>query len=170
MSGNQIDISRLGWALRVDKNASAPSEKSSNNSKSSTSPTPALVGGSNPQYIAPEVFTNDAVWDGHLADLWAAGLMLYSMVVSSQALFVAPIAEDRVFSELCIKGNVRGQAELFGKMTKNEPLVLSSDLVDLLQKMLRVNPRERLTLEEVKNHPWVKDHEAENPPSLNFSI
>merc|ERR1712232_1129543 len=33
--------------------------------------------------------------------------------------------------------------------------VLSEDCVDLLQNMLRIDPKKRYTLEEVSNHPWL---------------
>ena len=33
---------------------------------------------------------------------------------------------------------------------------LSPEALDLLQGMLRINPTERYTLEEVMNHPWMR--------------
>lgn len=33
-------------------------------------------------------------------------------------------------------------------------VTLSDDAVELLQGMLKVNARERLTTEEIRNHPW----------------
>ena len=160
MDGDRIYISRLGWSLRVGKPSKGTEE---------SKPVPP-PGGSSPQYIAPEVFQNTSIdWDGFAADLWACGLMLYSMVVSSQALFVAPIPEDRNFVELCVKGNIRKQAETFGKMTRQD-LELSDDLVDLLQKMLKVNPKERLSLAEIMEHPWVKNGEEEKPPKSGLGF
>ena len=35
-------------------------------------------------------------------------------------------------------------------------IVVSQAAVDLLQKLLTVSPRERMTLEEALEHPWVR--------------
>ena len=148
-----VKIARLGWALRIDKK------------KTNGDWQPPPPGNTNPQFIPPEFFKGKVSWDGFAYDLWAAGLMLYSMVVSSQALFAAPIPEDRLFTEICTKGNVGIQAEKFGKAIGRE-IKLSDSLIDLLQKMLKVDPRERLQLQDVMGHNWVKDGEEEIPPGL----
>jgi serine/threonine protein kinase len=152
VNGDHVDISRLGWSRRFNKNAPVDEDK----------PLP-VPGGNTPQYLAPEYFVGSTgVWDGFAADLWASGVMLYSMVVSSEALFVAPIPEDRIFVELCVKGNIGAAATKYSKKAGNE-VHLSDELVDLLQRMLKVNPKERLSLDEVMEHPWVKDGEATAP-------
>ena len=35
---------------------------------------------------------------------------------------------------------------------------------DLMQNMLQWNPKDRLTLSEVMNHPWVTNELVEPPP------
>lgn len=86
----------------------------------------------------------------------AAGLMLYSMVVGTNALFFAPIAGDKIFTRLCIKGDIRGEVERYGKqLGQDYSNLLSNDLLDLLRTMLRADPKQRLSLEEVMEHPWV---------------
>jgi hypothetical protein len=86
----------------------------------------------------------------------AAGLMLYSMVVGTKALFSAPIAGDKIFTRLCIKGDIRGEVERYGKqLGQDYSNLLSNDLLDLLRTILRADPKQRLFLEEVMEHPWV---------------
>jgi serine/threonine protein kinase len=86
----------------------------------------------------------------------AAGLMLYSMVVGTNALFSAPIAGDKIFTRLCIKGDIRGEVERYGKQLGQDYYnLLSNELLDLLRTMLRADPKQRLSLEEVMDHPWV---------------
>lgn len=166
MDGGHLQIARLGWSLRVGKGGNGKDNTNSDETKPVPPP-----GGSSPQYIAPEVFQNNAlVWDGFAADLWACGLMLYSMVVSSQALFVAPIPEDRLFIELCVKGNIGAQAEKFGKMTNQENLKLSDNLIDLLQNLLQVDPKKRMTLDKILEHPWVKDGNVEEPSHSSLTM
>lgn len=152
LSGDHLSICRLAWSLRFNKGAPVDEDK----------PVPA-PGGDNPQYIAPEYFGGPkGFWDGFAADLWACGLMLYSMVVSSKALFVAPIPDDRIFVELCKKGNFGSWAAKYGKKNGIE-LTLSEDLIDLLKGMLKADPKERLTLAEIMEHPWVKNEELMSP-------
>jgi serine/threonine protein kinase len=86
----------------------------------------------------------------------AAGLMLYSMVVGTNALFSTPIAGDKIFTRLCIKGDIRGEVERYGKQLGRDYYnLLSNDLLDLLRTMLSADPKQRLSLEEVMEHPWV---------------
>jgi serine/threonine protein kinase len=153
LNGDHIDISLLDWCIRFNKNAPVDEDK----------PLPA-PGGNNPQYIAPEYFgSSKGVWDGFDADLWTCGLMLYSMVVSSEALFVAPIPEDRIFVELCVKGNIGAQTAKFVSKTKGKEIILSDDLVDLLKHMLKADRKDRLSLDEVLEHPWVTNADAMAP-------
>lgn len=35
------------------------------------------------------------------------------------------------------------------------PNNFTSDLTDLLKKMINLNPAERITLKEIEDHPWV---------------
>jgi serine/threonine protein kinase len=142
-----VHISRLGWCLRYSSEPPADGI---------TAPLPV---NSEPQYIPPEFFRNtEVVWDGYATDLWASGLILFSMVVSSHALFSAPVPEDRLFVELCEQGNIKQVVERFGKATKRQ-LSLSSDLEDLLQKMLKADPAQRLSLDQVMEHAWLKGEE-----------
>eukprot|EP00934_Nitzschia_sp_Nitz4_P006134 Nitzschia sp. Nitz4//scaffold207_size38617//31156//32532//NITZ4_007681-RA/size38617-snap-gene-0.3-mRNA-1//1//CDS//3329541623//6124//frame0 len=144
---DRADITNLAWAIRFNGNAP----------KDEDAPIPA-PGGTLPQFIAPEYFgVVSGAWDGFAADLWAAGLMLYSMVVGCNALFVAPIPEDKLFDQICVKGKIGEEAKRYGKASQDKEILLSDDLVNLLQGMLKVNPKDRLTLSDVMEHPWVKE-------------
>jgi serine/threonine protein kinase len=153
MDGDHIDICELGWALRLPKNT--PIEEDG--------PLPP-PGGLDPQYIAPEYYgSSGGAWNGFSADLWATGLMLFSMVVDTGALFSAPISEDKSFARLCIKGDIRGQAEKYGKMVGKSFVGLSDELIDLLRSMLRADSKQRLSLEQVTKHPWLTTENAMTP-------
>jgi serine/threonine protein kinase len=152
LKGDHAIIDRLDWCMRFNKNAPVDEDKAL-----------PMPGGNNPQYVAPEYFgCLTGGWDGFAADLWASGLMLYSMVVSSEALFVAPLQEDKTFAELCVKGKIGDCVEKFAKSIGRE-IVLSDELVNLLQNMLRADPKQRYTLDEVMDHPWVKSEEIMAP-------
>ncbi len=180
LDGDRVDIVGLGWALRHDvmkptANAIDGSADDENNRSH-----PPLPGGSDPRFITPESFgfhTNGSssridsektttVWNGFRDDLWAAGLILYSMVMGTDALFAAPIAGDKHFARLCIKGDVKGEIERYWKrLGKDASSLPSGDLVNLLQSMLSVDPTHRPTLETVMKDPWVRNIDISITPT-----
>mmetsp|Transcript_33029 Transcript_33029/g.80276 ORF Transcript_33029/g.80276 Transcript_33029/m.80276 type:complete len:477 (-) Transcript_33029:2244-3674(-) len=153
LDGDQLDICDLGWAIRFDADAPVDEDRSF-----------PLPGGTEPQYIPPEYFRHTkGSWDGFQCDLWSAGLILWSLTVGREGLFAAPIAEDKSFARLCIKGDVRGQLTRYGDLVGRDYSGISDELVDLLQKMLHADPRKRLLLEEVLQHEWLKKEEVISP-------
>jgi serine/threonine protein kinase len=122
---------------------------------------------SNPQTVAPELLRNEP-FDGYAVDLWAAGVVLFTMLLGADALFAAPVVEDRKFRMIC-EGNLRqlvmeiqeahaalaNQADPSAAEAGKPPLGLSDSAIDLLQQMLRPEPRARLTLSQVLSHEWV---------------
>jgi len=170
MDGDHVDIIGLGWALQCNK-SKAVSQDANGDDKSRYFP--PTSGCSDPRFIAPESFhyqssSNkdsggttdgaDRVWNGFSDDLWATGLILYSMVVGTDALFTLPISGNKIFTRLCIKGDIRGEAERSGNL-------LSDDLVILLQSMLNADPKQRSVLEHVMVHPWVTNDEPAITPT-----
>lgn len=175
MDGDHLDICDMGWAIRF--------KEDNNDEQYRNHPLPP-PGGSDPRYIAPEYIAtsggggggiNDVddannnhvemKWNGFQADLWAAGLMLYGMIVGTESLFIAPIYEDKTFAKLCVKGDIRGHVKKYARVVgrADDSTRLSEDLVDLLRSMLRANPSKRLSLEEVMEHPWVTNDEVITP-------
>lgn len=84
-------------------------------------------------------------FDGFAIDLWAAGIILFTMLVGVSPFSWADTddAKFRLVSQ--------GGLDLLLKKW-NRPI--SPDATNLLQSMLMFNPRERLTLYQVVNHPW----------------
>jgi serine/threonine protein kinase len=120
-----------------------------------------FVGAWNVQYIAPEVWigqnkvddddnTCTRPFDGYSVDLWAVGVMLLSMLFGNDSIFVAPVLEDRIFQQISIHGKLSEFVKQH-KQVKN----ISVNAIDLLQKLLQHDPKDRPTLEEVLQHPWV---------------
>ena len=142
LNGTHAAIGQLDWCMRF--------------TPSTDQEILPIPGGISPLFIAPEYFLgSSSSWDGFTADLWAAGLMLYTMVVGSEALFAAPIMEDKVFVALCIDGKIR--QTLNANVEDSEPgKALSDDLIELLERMLKADPTQRYSLDEVINHQWVQ--------------
>ncbi|CAD8105046.1 unnamed protein product [Paramecium primaurelia] len=88
-------------------------------------------------YQPPEVFTEDQV-RGKPIDVWAAGLTLYQLVYNEHP-FIS-LKQDQ------LKNNI---------LTQNIKWRETSDLTDLLKRMLDKNPNNRITTQQVLEHPWV---------------
>ena len=94
-----------------------------------------------PAYIAPEVF-EDLGYYGYGCDIWSLGVTLYYMLEGEQPFKGRSIKK--------IKKNV------CSKNYQNIELI-SKEAEDLLDKMLTLNPEERITLDEILKHKWIKD-------------
>lgn len=105
-------------------------------------------------YMSPEVLQNDESFDGFTHDLWAAGVILYVLLVGHKPFNWAH-KTDMEFLQISVKQSLK-ESLLYWKIE------LSEDAFDLLQNMLLWDPGERLTLAEVMQHPWVKGANISN--------
>jgi len=103
-----------------------------------------------PNYISPEVLTSDRPFDGFAIDLWATGVILFIMLVGLPPWEFARPEDPRY--KMVTKGKL-------ARMLDSWKRPVSPLAADLLQKMLVEDPRQRLSLTEVKDHPWVLEGE-----------
>ena len=94
-----------------------------------------------PSYAAPEILEGKS-YDGLKADIWSLGIVLFAMTCGH--LPFDDKEEQRLFSKI-----VYSHFHL--------PSYLSTPLTDLLKQMLQKNPEERINIEEIKRHPWLKN-------------
>jgi serine/threonine protein kinase len=106
-------------------------------------------------YMSPEVFANTDNFDGFAIDLWAAGVVLYIMLTGFPPYDQASRTDQRF--ELIVSGRLMEQL-------RNWDIILTEDAGDLMQRMLKLHPKDRLTLAEVMSHPWVTNEHVEAPP------
>jgi serine/threonine protein kinase len=106
-------------------------------------------------YMSPEVFANTEHFDGFAIDLWAAGVILYIMLTGFPPYDQASLTDQRF--ELIVTGRLMEQL-------RNWDIFLSDEAGDLMQRMLLLNPRDRLTLAQIMSHPWVVNGPAQPPP------
>ena len=104
-------------------------------------------------YMSPEIYKNRASFDGAAADVWTAGTILFCMVTGNRS-YQRPHSSDPQFYWMS-----RGLTQLLSDWG----VVLSPEGIHLLQNMLQIDPRLRLTIDEVVNHPWFSL--PEDPPS-----
>lgn len=108
-----------------------------------------------PQYFAPEVLERQGTVYGvgeygKAADMWSVGVVLYVLLSGSPAFNNAHLDED------IATGTYR---PMKGKKWSR----ISDDAQDLVRKLLVVNPRQRLTAEQTKQHPWLAETVAATP-------
>ena len=91
-----------------------------------------------PLYAPPEMLRGEK-YEGVYSDIWSCGIILYIMLVGD-----LPYADSK---EKIIYQNI---------MTHNYyyPEYLNDDAVDLIEHMLKINPKERYGFKEIKAHPW----------------
>jgi serine/threonine protein kinase len=106
-------------------------------------------------YMSPEVFANTDAFDGFAIDLWAAGVILYIMLTGFPPYDQASETDQRF--RLIITGRLAQQLRSWG-------IDLSDEAGGLMQSMLHLDPRRRLTLSQVLQHPWVTNENVQPPP------
>jgi serine/threonine protein kinase len=88
-------------------------------------------------YISPELIVTGR--QGVPADIWSLGMILYACATAR-----LPFRNDNfqmLYRQIL-------SAEIY------YPMNLSDELTDLLKKMLCRDPHRRITIEEIKQHPW----------------
>ena len=100
-------------------------------------------------YMAPEII-EELLYNGHWADLFSAGIILFLMV-SKHAPFIKAWATDSHYK--MIMGN---REDLFWKLhSKNKPEnFYSESFMQLVTSLFAYSPMERPSLAEIKAHEW----------------
>ncbi|OHT06089.1 CAMK family protein kinase [Tritrichomonas foetus] len=101
-----------------------------------------------PCYASPECISGKP-YDGITTDVWSSGVILYAMLTGQ------------------LPWTKRNQAQLFQQIKKGEyviPNFLSHDCQDFLKQLLTVDNKQRITIPEAYQHPWL----VKTPPILPF--
>ncbi|XP_029565449.1 calcium/calmodulin-dependent protein kinase kinase 2 isoform X1 [Salmo trutta] len=105
-----------------------------------------------PAFLAPETLSETRKnFSGKALDIWAMGVTLYCFVFG-----VCPFMDERILS---LHQKIKTQP-----VELPEHADISDDLKDLLLKMLDKNPESRISIPQIKVHPWVTRHGAEPLP------
>ncbi|KAK6940183.1 Protein kinase domain [Dillenia turbinata] len=97
-----------------------------------------------PAYIAPEILSKGE-YDGKVADVWSCGVTLYVMLVGAYPF------EDHDDPRNFRKAITR----ILGvQYSIPEYLRISVECRHLISQIFVANPEKRITIPEIKNHPW----------------
>ena len=90
-----------------------------------------------PVYLAPEIINNTG-HDEHV-DIWCIGVLLFELIVGRP-----PFSGE---TEQAVRYNI-------ARMRINWPRNLDKDAADLISKILKYNPEQRISLEQMLLHPF----------------
>lgn len=117
-----------------------------------------------PLYIAPEIVLKKSY--DYSCDIWSIGVIFY-LLLSGNPPFLGNTSRE-IFLNIC-----KADYDLETGIWKN----ISSEAKNLLRKFLKLNPKERISIEEAKEHEWftkmMSKDKIESPirepknPSLN---
>ena len=91
-----------------------------------------------PNYVSPEVLDSDG-YDGRKSDIWTLGVILYVLATGR------------------LPFDAKNTTDLFDSIQRASfkfPLDVSPSFKDLVSRILVANPRERLSLSQIEEHPW----------------
>ncbi|KAJ3438976.1 serine/threonine-protein kinase brsk2-like protein [Anaeramoeba flamelloides] len=109
-----------------------------------------------PHYAAPEVIAGKE-YDGKMADVWCTGIILFALL-SGRLPF-----DSNNIKRLLLKIKT-GQYRMSSKFTKLER--------DLIRRMLVVDPKKRITINQIKKHHWFTSNYPDGylPPDSSIKI
>eukprot|EP01103_Thecamoeba_quadrilineata_P009281 TRINITY_DN19016_c0_g1_i1.p1 TRINITY_DN19016_c0_g1~~TRINITY_DN19016_c0_g1_i1.p1 ORF type:complete len:333 (-),score=27.93 TRINITY_DN19016_c0_g1_i1:140-1138(-) len=106
------------------------------------------------QYVAPEVVLGEH-YDGRKSDIYSLGVVLFCITTNrlpfddEDGIYYYSWVEN--FHEALGSGDVSRMLP---------PVPLTTPLVDLLQKMLCLDPKHRITMKKIKSDAWHKNKEV----------
>lgn len=98
-----------------------------------------------PAFMAPETMTEyEQTFSGKALDVWAMGVTLYCFVFGK-----CPFYDDYI---VALHNKIKNKPVEFPEIPS-----ISEDLKDLIERMLDKKPQTRITIPEIKLHPWVTE-------------
>jgi 5'-AMP-activated protein kinase catalytic alpha subunit len=103
-----------------------------------------------PCYAAPEMIAGKK-YGGQKADIWSCGVILYALVCG-----YLPFEDSN--TAVLYKKIMQGDFKL--------PPFISEQVKELLQAVLNIDPVKRLSIEEIRSHPWCSRSEVVISPGI----
>ncbi|KAK6456855.1 uncharacterized protein RJT20DRAFT_134159 [Scheffersomyces xylosifermentans] len=103
-----------------------------------------------PCYAAPELVLTQSPYEGRKVDIWSLGVILYAMLSGYLPFDDDPENEDgsdivKLYHYIC-------------KSPLTFPEYVSPLARDLLRKIIVPDPRKRININDIRNHPWLSPY------------
>ena len=108
--------------------------------------------------MPPEMLEKNA-YIGICADLFAAGIILYVLVLGNMPTQKKADSDDYLY-KFFRKKKYEQYWTTISKLYSLNLEVISAEFFHLVTTMIKYDYKKRLSLEEVKNHPWLKGEVA----------
>ena len=105
-----------------------------------------------PTYIAPEILRNKG-YEGFKVDVWSSGVVLYAMLSGTVPFKGNDLNE---LNNLILKGKF------------NDINDISVEAKNLIKNILEVDPKKRLSINEILCHPWLINVDCDN--NINYNL
>ncbi|KAG7309582.1 hypothetical protein JYU34_004046 [Plutella xylostella] len=109
-----------------------------------------------PHYMAPEVVSSQLY--GKPVDVWACGILLHVLLVGYLPFTGT---RERLFEAIC-RGRLRFDAPMWDD--------ISDSAKDLVQRMLTVDHTQRISIQDVLNHRWIRDRDKQSRIHLSGAV
>ena len=94
-----------------------------------------------PCYASPEIIKG-IKYDGFMIDIWNCGIILFIMLCGYYPFYFGDNEDNDDMFKNILECNIE------------YPNYISNNIVDLLKKIIVTNPKERISIEEIKKHPF----------------
>eukprot|EP00842_Homolaphlyctis_polyrhiza_P005170 jgi/Hompol1/5654/HPOL_004617-RA len=95
-------------------------------------------------YLAPEILDSPGGYSKQV-DCWALGVLLFTMIAGA-----LPFGSDH--DQVALIGRIRRAEYSFDAAPWQH---VTPEAKDMVASLLRINPEERLTIDQALNHPWI---------------
>ena len=119
-------------------------------------------------YAAPECFVaSSKKYSGIPSDIFSLGVVLFLLVMGFYP-FEKPNCTDNKY-KLIMKKDFNGFWKKSEKILCEPNTKLSNEFKNLFEKMICYNAEERISINEIKNHPWFHELTGKNNNPNNYS-
>lgn len=108
------------------------------------------------RHMSPELL-NEEEYFGDVVDIFSAGVALFRMVVGFPPFMEASFEDE--FYRTIANGDYELYWERYAQAyyeQTDEEIIFSKDFKDLVNKMLTSEQQDRISLQDIKEHPWFK--------------
>ncbi len=142
-AGGNVKLADFGWAINTEK------------------PRETFCG--TLDYLAPEMVKQESY--GPSIDAWALGVLIYEFVCGQPPFCVTSEPNTEHLSptnKQRLKAEQRATMQRINSVDLPDPALdfASAECNDLIHKLLEKDSKQRLTVDAVLEHPWIRKHAA----------